>query len=140
MQIVDNRVPFMQDTQNKQEPTYAQFVESLCKPGIDILVQMEPKDAHLTHMAMGVAGEAGELLDAIKKSVMYRKPLDRDNVLEECGDILFFIQGILNHYNSTEDDSVTINEVIRMNRLKLSRRYHKGTYSNEQAQERADKA
>jgi len=140
MQIVDNRVPFMQDTQNKQEPTYAQFVESLCKPGIDILVQMEPKDAHLTHMAMGVAGEAGELLDAIKKSVMYRKPLDRENVLEECGDILFFIQGILNHYNSTEDDSVTIQEVIRMNRVKLSRRYHQGTYSNEQAQERADKA
>jgi uncharacterized protein YabN with tetrapyrrole methylase and pyrophosphatase domain len=70
---------------------------------------------------------------------MYRKPLDRENVLEECGDILFFIQGILNHFNSTEDDSVTINEVIRMNRLKLSRRYHKGTYSNEQAQQRADK-
>lgn len=129
----------MQDTQNQQEPTYAQFVESLCKPGIDILVQMEPKDAHLTHMAMGVAGEAGELLDAIKKSVMYRKPLDRENVLEECGDILFFVQGILNHYSNTENDPVTLQEVIRLNRIKLSRRYHKGTYSNEQAQQRADK-
>jgi NTP pyrophosphatase (non-canonical NTP hydrolase) len=140
MQIVDNRVPFMQDTPNQQEPTYAKFVELLCKPGIDILVHMDPRDAHLTHMAMGVAGEAGELLDAVKKSVIYRKPLDRENVLEECGDILFFVQGILNHYSNTEDDPVTIQEVIRMNRLKLSRRYYKGTYSNEQAQERADKA
>lgn len=129
----------MQDTQNKQEPTYAQFVESLCKPGIDILVQMEPRDAHLTHMAMGVAGEAGELLDAIKKSVMYRKPLDRENVLEECGDILFFVQGILNHFSSKEEDSVTIHDVIRMNTEKLSKRYHTGRYSNEQAQQRADK-
>ena len=139
MQIVDNRVPFMQDTPNQQELTYAQFVESLCKPGIDILVQMEPRDAHLTHMAMGVAGEAGELLDAIKKSAIYRKPLDRENVLEECGDILFFIQGILNHFSAKEDHPITLQDILDANRKKLSERYHRGVYSNEQAQQRADK-
>lgn len=38
-------------------------------------------------MATGVSGEAGELLDAVKKSVVYKKPLDRENVVEELGDL-----------------------------------------------------
>jgi len=129
----------MQTTENQQQIPYSQFVENLCKPGIDILVQMTSEDAHLTHMAMGVAGEAGELLDAVKKSVMYRKPLDRENVLEECGDILFFLQGILNHFNANEGYPVTLQDIIHANRDKLSKRYHAGTYSNQQAQQRADK-
>lgn len=129
----------MQTTENQQQIPYSQFVENLCKPGIDILVHMTPGEAHLTHMAMGVSGEAGELLDAIKKHVIYRKPLDRENVLEECGDILFFVQGILNYFNAKEDYPVTLQDIIDANREKLSKRYHAGTYSNEQAQQRADK-
>jgi len=84
-------------------------------------------------MAMGVSGEAGELLDAIKKATIYRKTLDKENVIEECGDILFFVQGILNYYCLTLDDAV------EQNREKLSKRYSAGKYSNEQAQQRADK-
>ena len=83
---------------NENKPTYSQFVQNLCKSGSDILCQMQNHEAHLVHMAMGVSGEAGELLDAIKKSTIYRKPLDKENIIEECGDILFFTQGILNYY------------------------------------------
>ena len=129
----------MQTTENQQEVPYSQFVESMCKPPIDILVQMVPDDAHLCHMAMGVSGEAGELLDAIKQSVIYRKPLDRENVLEECGDILFFVQGILNHFSAKEDHPIALQDILDANRRKLSERYHRGVYSNEQAQQRADK-
>lgn len=124
----------MQTTENQQEVPYSQFVENICKPGVEILLDMSPKEAHLAHMAMGVSGEAGELLDAIKKAAIYGKPLDWRNVLEECGDILFYIQGILNHH------STTLDEVIALNRLKLSQRYAAGQYSNKQAQDRADKA
>jgi NTP pyrophosphatase (non-canonical NTP hydrolase) len=112
---------------------YSQFVQNLCKSGTDILCQMKCHEAHLVHMAMGVSGEAGELLDAIKKSTIYRKPLDKENIIEECGDILFFVQGILNYY------SLDITDAIYENRKKLSLRYSKGEYSNEQAQQRADK-
>ena len=109
------------------------FVQNLCKPGTDILIQMQPHEAHLVHMAMGVSGEAGELLDAIKKATIYRKPLDKDNVIEECGDILFFVQGILNYY------ALNLEDAVEQNREKLYKRYSAGKYSNEQAQQRADK-
>jgi NTP pyrophosphatase (non-canonical NTP hydrolase) len=123
----------MQTTENQDQVPYSLFVDNLCKPGFDILVQMQPDEAHLVHMAMGVAGEAGELLDAIKKATIYRKPLDRENVLEECGDLLFYIQGVLNYY------CVPMEEVIELNRLKLQKRYSEGRYTNAQATIRADK-
>lgn len=124
----------MQTTETQESTPYSHFVESLCKPGFQVLVDMKPADAHLVHMAMGVSGEAGELLDAIKKAAIYRKPLDRENVLEECGDLLFYIQGVLNYYDMTYD------QVIALNRSKLSQRYSEGKYSDQQAQARADKA
>ena len=123
----------MQTTETQQKEPYSMFVDSLCKPGFEILVEMKSAEAHLVHMAMGVAGESGELLDAIKKAAIYRKPLDRENVLEECGDLLFYIQGVLNYY------SVPMEEVIELNRLKLLKRYSEGKYSNTQATTRADK-
>ena len=123
----------MQTTETQDKVPYSLFVETLCKPGFQVLVDMKPADAHLVHMAMGVAGEAGELLDAIKKAAIYRKPLDRENVLEECGDLLFYIQGVLNYYD------MTLDQVIELNRLKLSQRYSEGKYSDQQAQTRADK-
>jgi NTP pyrophosphatase (non-canonical NTP hydrolase) len=123
----------MQTTENQDKVPYSLFVDSLCKPGFQILVDMKPTDAHLVHMAMGVAGEAGELLDAIKKSAIYRKPYDRENILEECGDLLFYIQGVLNYY------SVPMEEVIELNRSKLQKRYSEGKYTDTQATTRADK-
>ena len=123
----------MQTTETQDKVPYSLFVETLCKPGFQVLVDMKPTEAHLVHMVMGVAGEAGELLDAVKKAAVYRKPLDRENVLEECGDLLFYIQGILNYYD------MTLDQVTELNRLKLSRRYSEGKYSDQQAQDRADK-
>ena len=45
-------------------------------------------------MVVGVSGEAGELLDAVKKAVIYRKPLDLENVIEELGDLEFYMEGL----------------------------------------------
>jgi hypothetical protein len=60
--------------------TYTDFVRALSKPGTDIVSEITPLDAHRLHMAIGISGEAGELLDAVKKAVIYRKPLDIANV------------------------------------------------------------
>ena len=109
------------------------LAEKLAKPGEQIVSEMTPLKAHLMHMAIGVSGEAGELLDAIKKHVMYGKELDVENVIEELGDIYFYIQGIMNGLGLERD------QIIQHNIRKLSKRYSAGTYSNEQAQERADK-
>lgn len=105
----------------------------LAKPGQQIVSEMTAAKAHLLHMAVGVSGEAGELLDAVKKHVIYGKELDVENVIEELGDIYFYMQGLMNELGLTRD------QAIRENIKKLSKRYSSGTYSNQQAQERADK-
>lgn len=123
----------MQTTEKEQQAKYSAFVECLAKPGHHITSELYPEDAHRIHMAMGVAGEAGELLDTIKKSSIYRKPYDLDNITEECGDILFYLVGMLNSFG------VTLEDALKANMDKLSVRYSSGKYSNEQANERADK-
>lgn len=112
---------------------YADFVTSRCKFGGAIVKSMTPEDAHNLHMVVGISGEAGELLDAMKKAVIYRKPLDVENVKEEIGDVLFYIQGLCNSIG------YSIPEALSDNMDKLNKRYSSGEYSDNQAQERADK-
>lgn len=113
---------------------YQQFVNSIVKPGEKILTQLTPTQAHLLHMAVGVSGEAGELLDAIKKHCIYQKQINLENVIEEAGDIIFYLTGLLNELD------VSLEDCINANKDKLSRRYASGSYSNEAAIARADKA
>jgi len=111
---------------------YQQFVNSIVKPGDEIIRQLTPHQAHLLHMAVGVSGEAGELLDAIKKHCVYQKQINMDNVIEEAGDILFYLTGLLNDLN------ISLEDCIKANIVKLSKRYPNG-YSNAAAIARADK-
>lgn len=111
---------------NKQVPEYPDFVAALAKP------MATPMD-NILHMAVGLAGEAGELLDAVKKGWAYNKPLDFANMIEELGDALFYIQGMLN-FLGLEPDTV-----IRMNQHKLLKRFPNVAYSDLHAQQRLDK-
>jgi NTP pyrophosphatase (non-canonical NTP hydrolase) len=111
---------------------YSKFVDSCIKPGQEIKDSLTPEQCHLLHMAVGISGEAGELLDAIKKHTIYQKPLDRENVIEELGDLIFYMQGIINVLDLEGD------EIIERNVAKLQKRYAHG-YSDQAAQDRADK-
>ncbi len=112
---------------------FNQMVAGLKKPGEDILSSLTPEKCDLTHMAMGLSGEAGELLDAIKKYVIYNKELDMENVIEELGDIEFFLEGV------RQSLSLTREQCIEANIKKLGVRYQAGVYSDRAAQDRADK-
>jgi NTP pyrophosphatase (non-canonical NTP hydrolase) len=112
--------------------SYEGLVKALAKPGQDIVDEMTASDAHLIHMVVGVCGEAGELLDAIKKAVIYRKELDRVNVIEELGDIEFYMEGL------RQGLGITREQCIKENSAKLTKRYG-SMYSNEAAKNRADK-
>jgi len=113
-----------------EQSDYAEFVKTLKKPGTDIIGDLTESSADSLHMAVGVAGEAGELLDAIKKYSIYNKPLDRENVVEELGDLEFFMEGLR---------QISREETLVHNRAKLSKRYADKKFSNEAAQIRADK-
>jgi len=112
---------------------HSEMVAQLAKKGSDIQQELTAEDCHSIHMIMGVSGEVGELLDAIKKSVIYRKPLDVDNVIEELGDIEFYLEGLRQGLNITRE------ETLQHNIEKLGKRYSGHQYSNEQAKNRADK-
>lgn len=112
---------------------FSTFVDRLCKPGEDVLRELTPDQAHVWHMATGVSGEAGELLDAIKKCVVYQKPLDRENVVEELGDLEFYMEALRSALGVTRE------ETLSHCRAKLAKRYVGLAYSNEAAQIRADK-
>lgn len=87
----------------------------------------------LMHCAVGIAGEAGELLDAIKKTWVYGKSLDRANVIEELGDIEFYAEALRTLLDIDRD------EVIAANVAKLEKRYPT-KYTDELALARLDKA
>ena len=65
------------------------MVAALCKGGESIINDLTPTNAHLLHMAVGVSGEAAELLQALVLN-------DMENAIEELGDIEFYLQGISN--------------------------------------------
>ena len=108
------------------------LVNKLAKPGSEIADNMNGHEAHLVHMVLGISGEAGELLDTVKKFAIYKKPLDLDNVIEELGDLEFYMQGLRYQLGITRE------QTLQHNISKLTKRYGE-KYSNEAAQTRADK-
>lgn len=112
---------------------HSDMVSALVKQGSAIQQELTAEDCHAMHMMMGISGESGELLDAVKKHIIYRKPLDRENVVEELGDLEFYMEGL------RQGLGITREETIEANVKKLSKRYEGFKYSDAAAQERADK-
>lgn len=111
---------------------HAEMVATLAKPGIQVLESLTPNKADMWHAATGIVGESGELIDAIKKHVIYNKELNMKNVIEELGDMEFYMEQLRQRLNITRE------ETIQANLDKLNIRYADG-YSDKAAQARADK-
>ena len=71
----------------------------------------------LLHGSCGIATEAGELLDAMKKHIFYGKEVDTVNVVEEVGDLMWYIAIIL------DELGVEFEDVMDKNINKLKARY-----------------
>lgn len=110
---------------NDRHIRYDIFVKKLFKP--------QSEELMLAHAAMGITGEAGELCDAIKKHIIYGRDLDINNVIEELGDLRFYMQALMNLVGISEQ------QILQHNALKLSIRYEDLEYSDAKANERADK-
>jgi hypothetical protein len=113
---------------------HATMVEFLTKPGSDILESLSPKRCNLWHAATGAASEGGEILDCVKKHVIYNKDLDRDHLIEELGDMEFFMGQLRNCISATRE------EVLTANYNKLAKKRYPNGYTDQAAQERADKS
>lgn len=69
------------------------------------------------HAIMGLADEAGELIGPMKKHIFYGKDLDKANLLEEAGDLAWFLNLLICSLGSNWDD------VLSANIRKLEKRY-----------------
>jgi NTP pyrophosphatase (non-canonical NTP hydrolase) len=74
----------------------------------------------LTNGVMGLTGESGEVADMVKKYMFQGHPLSEDDLIEELGDVCYYIALIAEAVGSN------INEVIRKNTIKRQDRYPLG--------------
>lgn len=70
--------------------------------------------------ALGIAGEAGECADLVKKHLFHKHPLDKDKLVKELGDVLWYVSQL------AADIGVTLDEVAEKNIAKLKARYPEG--------------
>lgn len=69
------------------------------------------------HAVLGISTEAGELLDMLKKTIFYGKEFDRTNLLEECGDLFWYVALLC------DANDICLKSVLERNIAKLKARY-----------------
>ena len=71
----------------------------------------------LATMALGVAGEAGEVADLVKKHIGHGHPLDDSKLMDELGDVLWYIARL------ADIRGFPLESVAQRNIRKLEKRY-----------------
>lgn len=82
------------------------------------------KEGLLVNGAMGLCGESGEVSEIIKKHMFHGRPLDRDSLIKELGDVRWYLE-LLCHVLD-----ISMNEVEEENVKKLKLRYPDGFNKN----------
>lgn len=75
------------------------------------------ENSKLLHYIIGLETEVGEIQDAVKKHLIYGKTLDKVNLVEEVGDVLWYLSRLLTLLDSSFD------EAMFKNLAKLKARY-----------------
>lgn len=88
-------------------------------------------DLDLAVWALGLAGEAGEVVELIKKHVGHGHTLDKTMVAKELGDVLWYVAAVATH------QGLDLGAIADANIEKLRKRYPKG-FSESASRERAE--
>jgi NTP pyrophosphatase (non-canonical NTP hydrolase) len=110
--------------------SYIKYINSLYPPQPE-RQQRFSDNSELAHAALGVAGEAGEVVDLIKKHLAYGSPLDNKRLVLEMGDLVHYVCRIA-HLIGSDLDSI-----LKANVAKLQTRYPDG-FTEEAAIAQAD--
>jgi Predicted pyrophosphatase len=81
--------------------------------------------------ALGLAGEAGEVAELVKKGVFHRHSIDRTKLEKEIGDVLWYAAALCTNLG------LDLGEIMQANIEKLKVRYPNG-YSSVDSQQRLD--
>jgi NTP pyrophosphatase (non-canonical NTP hydrolase) len=101
-----NRIKIM-----KEFNEYNEFVKSM---------KVYPEKHAIVYPALGLAGEAGEISEKVKKWLRGDKELDKVEVLKEAGDCLWYLASI------ADDLGYTLQDMVEANVEKLSSRKERG--------------
>jgi len=77
-------------------------------------------DRLLLNGVMGLCGEAGECIDVVKKNIFQGHELDREKLIDEAGDCLWYLAAL------AEGLGVSLGDIASHNVEKLRRRYPDG--------------
>jgi NTP pyrophosphatase (non-canonical NTP hydrolase) len=76
----------------------------------------EEDTVHDETSIIGLAAEAGELLGLVQKAKRNRRPVDREKVVDELGDVLWYMCYVMDAYN------IDFKELTTSNKKKLDDR------------------
>ena len=97
----------------------------------NILTTLE--STSLIYAALGLAGETGEVVEIIKKHVFHGKALDKEKLIDELGDVRWYLEYLCVQMG------VEMAEVEERNRKKLEARYPNGFNQQDANKERKEK-
>lgn len=83
----------------------------------------ENKEELIKYCCLGLSGETGELIDAIKKWMYHNKPFNEEHLISECGDVLWYLSVLLDTLGFSLD------KVAKANVEKLEKR-HGSSYNS----------
>lgn len=86
--------------------------------------EYENQLAMIRNAAYGMCGEAGEVIDLLKKHEFQGHPIDREKMLKETGDVLWYVALM------AEALGTTLQDVMERNIEKLKERYPNGFDKN----------
>lgn len=85
----------------------------------------------INNAVLGIAGEAGEIVEAHKKTLYHGHDMDGEQVRDELGDLFFYAAWLADEYGWT------LEEIMQSNVNKLRRRFPDG-FSTEASLARVD--
>lgn len=81
--------------------------------------------------AIGLAGEAGEVCELVKKGVFHQHGIDREKMVKELGDVLWYVSALCTKLD------MDMGVIMEVNIRKLQERYPQG-YSSQDSKRRVD--
>ena len=94
------------------------------KEAFDLISEDGRKDMVLNGV-LGLAGESGECCDIVKKNRVQGHELNKEHLIEELGDVMWYIA------ETASGLGVTLEEVAQYNLDKLHKRYHGNHFNKE---------
>ena len=96
---------------------YPQFVDDFADVSDRAWDNLTEEQGRILLACFGLCGEVGEVFEIFKKHLFHGKPLDRDDLKKEMGDVLWYFTLLCLEQN------VSVPELLVENMRKLCKRY-----------------